>query len=336
MVTNRFLALAAVLALAGCALDKQTTPPLAGPSELGLSLAITATPDIITQDGHSQAMVEIIARDASSQPLAGVGLRAETFVNGVQADLGVLSSKSISTGSDGRATLTYRAPPAPSASQSSDIIVTLALTPVGTNYAGAVTRFVDIRLARPGVILPSNGLPKPIFFFSPRAPRTDDDVYFDGSASFDSDGTIVSYRWSFGDGRSSVSSGPTVRHSYDLAGIYNVVLTVTDDRGLSASSSPTEVTVTTSTDPTASFVSSPAAPKVNTLVSFNASASKGIEGRSVTQYEWDFGDGSPLQMTSSPLVTHVYGAVGAYTVTLRIQDDTGRFAVASNELTIAP
>jgi chitodextrinase len=325
-----------VLALAGCAIDKQTTPPLAGPSELGLSLAISATPDIITQDGHSQAMIEIVARDASSQPVGGLALRAETLVNGVAADLGVLSSKSISTGSDGRATLTYRAPAAPSSSQSSDIIVTLALTPVGANYAGSVARFVDIRLARPGVIMPSNGLPKPIFFYSPSEPRTDDDVYFDGSASFDTDGEIVSYSWTFGDGRSTVSSSPTTRHSYGLAGTYNVVLTVTDDRGLSASTSPTEVTVATSSDPTASFVSSPAAPKINGLVSFNASASKGVEGRSVVEYQWDFGDGTPLVTSASPVVTHVFTTAASYTVTLRITDDTGRFASVSNELEVAP
>jgi hypothetical protein len=336
VVTKRLFALAAVLALTGCALDKQTTPPLTGPSELGLSLANSATPDIITQDGQSQAMIEVIARDASSQPVGGLALRAETYVNGIPTDLGVLSSKSISTGGDGRATLTYRAPAAPSPSQSSDIIVTLALTPVGTNYSGAVPRFVEIRLARPGIILPSNGMPKPLFYFSPSSPRTDDDVFFDGSASFDTDGHIVSYAWTFGDGRSTVSSDPTTRHRYGLAGAYSVVLTVTDDRGLSASTSPTEVTVATSADPTASFVTSPAAPKVNAPVSFNASASKGIEGRSVEEYHWDFGDGTPLQVTGSPLITHVFGAVGSYTVTLRILDDTGRFAVVSSALTIAP
>jgi PKD repeat protein len=336
VVTKRLFAVVAVMALAGCALDKQTTPPLAGPSELGLSLAISATPDIITQDGHSQAMIEVIARDASSQPLGGVALRAETFVNGTPADFGTLSSKSISTGGDGRATLTYRAPAAPAPSQASDIIVTLALTPVGTNYAGAVARYVEIRLARPGVIMPPNGLPKADFFFSPTAPRAGDDVYFDGSGSSDSDGEIVSYSWTFGDGDTEVSSSPTARHSYDLAGTYTVVLTVTDDRGLTASSSAEEIAVGTSADPEASFVSSPAAPKVNSLVSFNASASKGAEGRSITEYQWDFGDGTPVVSTASPVVTHMFGTAATYTVTLRVTDSMGKFAAVSEEVEVAP
>jgi chitodextrinase len=328
--------LAAVLAVAGCALDKQTTPPLTGPSELGLSLALSATPDIITQDGQSQAVIEIVARDASSQPVGGLGLRAETYVNGQQTDLGVLSSKSVSTGSDGRAILTYRAPAPPSPSQTSDIVVTLAVTPVGTNYAGAVARFIEIRLARPGVILPPNGLPKPVFFYSPNAPRADDDVYFDASASTDGDGQIVSYAWAFGDGRSTVSSSPTTRHNYNLPGRYSVVLTVTDDRGLSASTSPVDVNVGVSAVPTADFVVSPAAPKVNTVVNFNASGSKGIEGRTIVEYVWDFGDGSPVQTTNQPLTNHVYGLPATYVVTLRVTDDTGRFAVVTKSVTIAP
>ena len=52
---RRFLALAALVTFAGCSLDKQGVPQLAGPSELGLSLAIKVSPDIITQDGASRA-----------------------------------------------------------------------------------------------------------------------------------------------------------------------------------------------------------------------------------------------------------------------------------------
>ncbi|WP_207345149.1 PKD domain-containing protein [Arthrobacter sp. E3] len=52
---------------------------------------------------------------------------------------------------------------------------------------------------------------------------------FDGSASKDPDGTIVSYAWTFGDG--GTGSGPTVSHAYAKAGSYNVALTVTDDQG---------------------------------------------------------------------------------------------------------
>ncbi|MCK5644914.1 MAG: PKD domain-containing protein, partial [Gammaproteobacteria bacterium] len=50
---------------------------------------------------------------------------------------------------------------------------------------------------------------------------------FDGSGSSDSDGTIESYDWDFGDTNSG--TGILTTHSYDTAGTYTVTLTVTDD-----------------------------------------------------------------------------------------------------------
>lgn len=60
-----------------------------------------------------------------------------------------------------------------------------------------------------------------------------DAISFDGSGSSDADGTIVSYNWGFGDGTSA--SGKTVTHSYSSAGNYTVILTITDNGGVSAS-----------------------------------------------------------------------------------------------------
>ena len=55
---------------------------------------------------------------------------------------------------------------------------------------------------------------------------------FDASASRDSDGEIVSYLWDFGDG--STASGPSASHRFASAGSFNVVVTITDDRGATA------------------------------------------------------------------------------------------------------
>ncbi len=58
---------------------------------------------------------------------------------------------------------------------------------------------------------------------------TDLGCSFDGSASSDSDGSIVSYDWDFGDG--NTGTGSTASHSYAAGGTYTVTLTVTDDAG---------------------------------------------------------------------------------------------------------
>ncbi|MFC6955257.1 S8 family serine peptidase [Halorubellus litoreus] len=61
------------------------------------------------------------------------------------------------------------------------------------------------------------------------------EVEFDGTGSSDSDGSIESYAWDFGDG--TTGSTATVMHAYDAAGEYTVSLTVTDDDGASSTKS---------------------------------------------------------------------------------------------------
>lgn len=56
-------------------------------------------------------------------------------------------------------------------------------------------------------------------------------ISFDGSASYDSDGTIVEYAWDFGDG--AASTGVTATHTYGSAGTYTATLAVVDDGGAS-------------------------------------------------------------------------------------------------------
>ena len=64
---------------------------------------------------------------------------------------------------------------------------------------------------------------------SPRTGQAPLSVSFDGRSSGDSDGSIASWEWDFGDG--SQGSGSTASHAYTSAGRYFVKLTVTDDAG---------------------------------------------------------------------------------------------------------
>jgi PKD repeat protein len=60
---------------------------------------------------------------------------------------------------------------------------------------------------------------------------------FSGTGSYDPDGSIVAYEWSFGDG--AVASGPSASHVYSTAGSYTAQLKLTDDSGLTATRSVT-------------------------------------------------------------------------------------------------
>jgi PKD repeat protein len=69
-------------------------------------------------------------------------------------------------------------------------------------------------------------------------------VQFDGTGSYDPDGTITAYAWDFGDG--ATGSGAAPAHTYDWPGSYPAVLTVTDDRGATDTAS---VVITVQQDP---------------------------------------------------------------------------------------
>jgi len=62
-------------------------------------------------------------------------------------------------------------------------------------------------------------------------------IAFSSAGSIDTDGTIASYYWNFGDGNSSTLANPT--HTYQTASTYTVELTVTDNNNASSSASTT-------------------------------------------------------------------------------------------------
>lgn len=72
-------------------------------------------------------------------------------------------------------------------------------------------------------------------------------IEFDASASFDPDGTIVSWDWAFGD--ASGASGEQVAHAYAVTGSYEVIVTVTDDLGRSDSDTSSAFVTAVAPDP---------------------------------------------------------------------------------------
>jgi hypothetical protein len=324
--------LAGLLAVGiGCTMKKQETPPLTGPSEYGLSLTVSVSPDILPLDGTAQSIVTVTAKGPTGEPKRDVTLRNEISVNGVAVDFGTLSQRSSRTGADGRATFAYTAPSASAVAVDDFTVVDIVVWPVGTDFNNSTPRTASIRLVPRGVVVPPDGL-NPVFTTSPTAPLDNQPVLFDASTS-EPRGGIVSYSWSFGDGHSG--SGRTTTHAYADAGTYFPTLTIEDQYGRTASATTT-LTVGSGTSPTASFVFSPAAPRVNAQVNFNASASIPAPGRQIVSYRWDFGDGTPEAVTGGPTVAHTFGAAASYTVTLVVTDNTGKTASISIAVTVTP
>lgn len=97
---------------------------------------------------------------------------------------------------------------------------------------------------------PQNRAPTACFTFSPTNPVVNQPVTFDASCSTDPDGRIVRYDWDFdSDGRVD-AQGVRVAFAFLQARTYTVLLRVTDDQGLTGSTSQSVTVQTTSTPPT--------------------------------------------------------------------------------------
>ncbi len=317
----------------GCTMKSQEAPKLTGPSELGTSVSVSVSPDVLTQDGGSQSLVTVTAYDQNGKPLRNLSLRSEIYVGGVIADFGTLSARSVVTGSDGRATFVYTAPAAP-AGPAVDLntTVNIAVTPIGTDYANSLPRVATIRLVPAGIVVPPDGL-QPYFTVTPNTVADHQTALFDACGDptrtcAPGNNPIVSYTWDFGDGKTA--SGRTVSHAYSVAGTYVATLRVTDGIGRSASTTQS-ITVGAASGPTAAFDVSPTDPLVSQPVNFNAAASTAPAGRRIDSYTWDFGDGT---FGSGQIVSHSYGLPRSYTVVLTVNDDTGKKATTSKAVSV--
>ncbi|MEJ2207823.1 MAG: PKD domain-containing protein [Anaerolineae bacterium] len=152
-------------------------------------------------------------------------------------------------------------------------------------------------------------------------------VQFSADGSADPDGIIASYAWDFGDGSTSFAANPA--HTYDAAGTYQAILTVTDNAGAMGSDSVT-ISVSGSNQPPLAVASaSPTSGSAPLAVQFSADGSADPDGI-IVSYAWTFGDGSG-STEANPAYT--YSAAGTYQATLTVTDDAG--ATASDSVTIS-
>ena len=169
----------------------------------------------------------------------------------------------------------------------------------------------------------SNGNLLPIYFrpetlVAPvvEGARPCNEFTFDATKSFDPDNQALTFLWDFGDG--TTSTDPIVTHTFPSGGMYNVMLTVSDNSGLECHHSVAAQPVDVNSPPVASLYAPDIACTDQTVV-FDASGTTDNTIGQVT-YSWNFGDGTTAEGQS---ITKTFTKGGTYNVQLMVDDNAG-------------
>ena len=315
------IALGVALMAGGCTVHKTEVPALTGPSGLGQGINIVISPDVLSQDGASQSLVTITATDNNGQPARNVQLRVDISVGGAITDFGRLSAKNVVTDSTGHATVIYTAPPPPAVTLANGTKVDIQVTPIDGNFDNSNPRVASILLVPPGIVTGPASAFVPSFTV-PSLNIGDQGVF--SARAVDATGAdvtnqVASFQWNFGDG--GTASGQNVTHTFTRIGTFPITLTITDPFGRTNFITQS-ITIGQGQLPTATFTVSPAPPAVvNQTLNFNGSGSTATPGHFLTDFAWDFGDGT----TGSGVgVTHAFAQTGTFVVSLIVTDDAGR------------
>ena len=167
------------------------------------------------------------------------------------------------------------------------------------------------------------------FICTPLSGKVGTTVTCDASSSYDIDGDIVEYHWSFGDG--DTRRGNVVSNHYNEAGAFTIRLTVADTDKLS-SFKEVEVSIFDSIDPVSRFNCNPDSGKVGITVTCDASSSYDTDGK-IAGYHWDFGDGSTK--TGDKIESHIYRSTGNFRVSLTVTDTDLKSNTSYNTVSIS-
>jgi gliding motility-associated-like protein len=132
-------------------------------------------------------------------------------------------------------------------------------------------------------------------------------------------GTVASYKWSFGDGRTNTGSQRPV-YTYRNPGRYRVAFSTVDPLGCTHVSDSLTVEVNGSR---ARFVAAPRQCKDEPIAFTDQSVPRA--GNTIVSWTFDFGDGTPpvVYNTQPVNITHTFSIINDYPVTLTVRDNTG-------------
>ncbi len=208
-------------------------------------VSVSASPSTI-QAGETSTITVVITRESvlSSSiirsPLPGATVSLSTTSPGVQ-----FSPASGTTDSQGTFTSTLLASTAASGN-----VPVHAVAQLSNDFYGEGATTITVQ--RPAPLETSrttavNQPPVAVIQVDRNAGETPFTVTFDGRGSYDPDGSVVGYQWTFGDG--ATGEGYVTTHQYSLPGTYMALLVVTDATGLLSLSSTVNIMVNPKGEP---------------------------------------------------------------------------------------
>ncbi len=123
-------------------------------------------------------------------------------------------------------------------------------------------------------------------------------------------GSIDSYDWNFGDGRSSTAENPS--HTYDTEGVYTVSLTIEGEGVTVTITKQDYIQVDRHLPPDVFFAAEPTSGLVDLRVDFSLFLG---DGGPIDSYLWDFGDGGS---STEQNPSHTYTEPGTYPVSVLV------------------
>lgn len=185
------------------------------------------------------------------------------------------------------------------------------------------------------------------FFYSPQDAVVGIPVTFDGTDSFDFDGTIYSYAWDFNADGIVDSTASIADYVFQRPGTVDVALTVTDDTGNDDTVITTVIvapaaasdSVPSFQPPVADFSYTPGQPKAGESVTFDASSSSDLDGV-IAAFAWDFDADGEID-ASDMIASTLFTDSGTQDVSLTVTDDDGNadtvtYAIVITEPTQEP
>ena len=121
-----------------------------------------------------------------------------------------------------------------------------------------------------------------LFTWSPKNPGINETVTLNGSRSVDPQGDIAEHSWSYTTldvphMPEQMGTGEILHYKWPQAGTYTITLKITNDKG-SMDEKTQSLTIIENTPPVAIFTFTPANPRVDNLVTFDASSSHDPDG----------------------------------------------------------